>query len=282
MDRQAGGQIETSFARRKGAEVIPSLSVSPQNARDPNVAGRLQSGTLLLFKTPVSYAAGWTLQSRLHQERLLDERPDTVIILEHDPVYTLGRSTRPNDRPGDERILRATGADVHVVNRGGSVTFHGPGQVVVYPILKTTAYAAGPKRLVWLLEEVIIRLLARWNIEGDRLARKPGVWVFSPYLAKIASIGVRIQRGVSLHGFALNVDMDLSPFGLIRPCGLADCRMITMSRLGTTGLSIARVKRDLAELFGEVFGIEWTTTVQIPGDHTGASDEISWFAVSHA
>ncbi|MCA1957121.1 MAG: lipoyl(octanoyl) transferase LipB [Nitrospira sp.] len=246
------------------------------------MAGRLQSGTLLLFTTPISYADGWILQSRLHQERLLDERPDTVIILEHDPVYTLGRSTRPNDRPDDEGILRATGADVQVVNRGGSVTFHGPGQVVVYPILKTTAYAAGPKRLVWLLEEVVIRLLARRNIKGDRVAQKPGVWVFSPCLAKIASIGIRIQRGVSLHGFALNVDMDLSPFKLIRPCGLSDCRMTTMSRLGTTGLSVATVKRDLAEIFGEVFGIEWTTTVQIPDDHIGASDEISRFVPSHA
>lgn len=246
------------------------------------MAGRLQSGTLLLFTTPISYADGWILQSRLHQERLWDERPDTVIILEHDPVYTLGRSTRPNDRPNDERILRATGADVQIVNRGGSVTFHGPGQVVVYPILKTSVYAAGPRRLVWLLEEVVIRLLARWNIEGDRVAQKPGVWVFSPCLAKIASIGVRIQQGVSLHGFALNVDMDLSPFELIRPCGLTDCRMTTMSRLGTAGLSVATVKRDLAELFGEVFGIEWTATVQIPGDHSDASDEISRFVSFHA
>ncbi|MCP9438633.1 MAG: lipoyl(octanoyl) transferase LipB [Nitrospira sp.] len=282
MNSQAGSQIETSFARRMGAEVISSLGVSLQNARDPNVDDRFQNGILLLFNTPVSYATGWILQSRLHQERLLNKRPDTIIILEHDPVYTMGRSTRPDDRPTDERILRATGADVQVVNRGGSATFHGPGQVVVYPVLKVTTYAAGPKRLVWLLEEVILRLLARWNIEGYRLAQKPGVWVLSPFLAKIASIGVRIQQGVSLHGFALNVDMDLSPFGLIRPCGLADCRMTTMSHLGVTGLSVATVKRDLAELFSEVFGIEWTTTVQIPDDQTAAFDERSWLAVSHA
>jgi lipoate-protein ligase B len=188
------------------------------------------------------------------------------------PVYTLGRSTRPSDWLGNEYVLRAQGAELHHVNRGGSITFHGPGQIVVYPILKVAEYAAGPRRLVWLLEEVIIRLLAYWNIRGSRIDNKPGVWVMSSRPEKIASIGIRIDQGVSLHGFALNVDMDLAPFQHIHPCGFTDCIMTSMRNLGATGFSIHKIKHDLARIFGEVFGIEWTTVTEVPCHPVPASD----------
>jgi lipoyl(octanoyl) transferase len=247
---------------QKGAMVTESNALAPltEPIAAESGSGRFRTGTLFIFPSPVSYSAAWEFQLRLHHERLLDRRPDTVMILEHRPVYTLGRSTRPSDWGGDEYALRANGADVHPVNRGGSITFHGPGQIVVYPILKIDAYAAGPRRLVWMLEEVIVRLLARWNIPGCRVDKKPGVWVTSPRPAKIASIGIRIEQGISLHGFALNVDMDLAPFQYIRPCGLMDCFMTSMTNLGKTGFSTDEIKHELARIFGDVFGIEWTTT----------------------
>lgn len=229
-------------------------------------ASRFRSAALFLFHTPISYSTAWALQSRLHQARVLGTRPDSVLIMEHRPVYTLGRSARPCDWDGDVETLRAQGAELHHVNRGGSITFHGPGQLVLYPILKMTDYAAGPRQIVWLLEEALIRLLARWDIDGRRLVKKPGVWITSPLPTKIASIGIRIERGVSLHGCSLNVDMDLGPFGLIRPCGIRDCRMTTMACLNKTGLSIDMIKRDLARIFGEVFGIEWATAVETSDD----------------
>ncbi len=211
-----------------------------------------------VFSEPVPYLTAWDLQSRLHQERLQNLRPDTILILEHSPVYTLGRRTQPSDWGGRESILCADGAELHHVNRGGSVTFHGPGQIVAYPILKVDRYAAGPKHLVWLLEEVIIRLLNDWDIAGTRIAGKPGVWVMSPEPQKLAFIGIRMERGVTLHGIALNVDLDLAPFQRIHPCGLADCRVTSMASVRASRISVDVVKQALAQSFIEVFSLSET------------------------
>ncbi len=225
-----------------------------------------RAGTLLHSASPVPYVTAWELQSRLHRERASGLKPDTVAILEHLPVYTFGRSTRPSDWLGTDQTLDTLRANLVRVNRGGAMTFHGPGQIVVYPILKVTDYATGPRLFVRLLEEVIIQLLARWDIEGRRLDKKPGVWVMTPQPAKIASIGIRIEQGISLHGFALNVDLDLTPFQYIHPCGLTDCRMTSMQDLGGTDCSLNTVKHHLAGIFSEVFAIEWATVTEIPVD----------------
>lgn len=215
----------------------------------------LPHAALQIFSEPVPYLTAWDLQCRLHQERLQNLRPDTILILEHSPVYTLGRRTRPSDWGGRESVLCADGADLHRVNRGGSVTFHGPGQIVAYPILKFARYAAGPRHLVWLLEEVVIRLLADWDIAGTRIAGKPGVWVMSPEPQKLAFIGIRMERGVTLHGIALNVDLDLTPFHRIHPCGLADCPVTSMALVRQSPISIDAVKQVLAQRFIEVFSL---------------------------
>jgi len=182
----------------------------------------------------------------------------------------VGRRTQPSDWLGAEQILRANGADIVPVNRGGAITFHGPGQIVLYPILKVADHASGPRVFVRLLEEVIIRLLAQWGIEGRRIDKKPGVWVMSPHPEKIASIGIRIEQGVSLHGFALNVDPDLTPFDSIRPCGLADCRMTSMRKVRRAELPLADIKHQLAGIFSEIFGIEWTMGTEVPYNHIAA------------
>ena len=225
------------------------------------VVRRSSDGVLLTFSTPVPYSTAWELQSRFHRERQLDLRPDTVLILEHQPVYTLGRTTKLSDWGGNEAALRANGADLWHVNRGGSVTYHGPGQIVAYPIIRLSQHAAGPRQLVWQLEEVTIRLLAKWNIAGSRIDKRPGVWVMKPSPAKIASIGLRIHQGITLHGFALNVDMDLEPFQRIHPCGLPHCPVTSMATLLNTEIPMNEIKNELSHIWSTVFAIEWTLAV---------------------
>jgi lipoate-protein ligase B len=234
---------------------------------------RPSAGTILIFPEPVSYSIAWDLQSRLHSERMLNLRPDTVLILEHQPVYTLGRSTQASHWGGDENVLRANGTELHRVNRGGSVTYHGPGQILMYPILRLAQHAFGPRQLVWLLEEVIIRALNLWKIDGRRIDKKPGVWVMVPEPAKIASIGIRVERGITLHGFALNVDMDLTPFQRIHPCGFTNGPVTSMAALLKTALSVNDIKHDLAQIFGTVFALEWSMVEENPDKHFTAADE---------
>lgn len=238
--------------------MMPVTSASERAMDAPPIeAMKEKSAALFLFQDPVSYATAWDLQSRVHHERVLDTRPDTVLILEHLPVYTLGRSAKSSDWGGDPASLCAGGAEIHQVNRGGSVTYHGPGQVIVYPVLRLTQYARGVKLYVHLLEEVILRCLHEHGIEGQRRDKTPGVWVTTPHDAKIASIGIRVEHGVTLHGIALNVHMDLSPFSRIAPCGLTDCRVTSMAEVLGRPVSVADVKRDLAYQLSAQLGIEW-------------------------
>lgn len=213
---------------------------------------------MVIFQEPISYPVAWELQSRMHRDRVLERRPDTILILEHQPVYTLGRSTRTAHWGGNEERLRANGAEVHRVNRGGSVTYHGPGQIVAYPVLKLTDHASGPTQLVGMLEAVVMRVLKNWQIAGARVHGKPGVWVMEPEPAKVASIGLRIEQGVTLHGFALNVDMDLAPFRRIRPCGIDGCDVTSMGRLLGRSLSIETIKEEVARAFADEFPVDWS------------------------
>jgi lipoyl(octanoyl) transferase len=220
---------------------------------------RIHTGAVRIFPEPVPYLIAWEIQSRLHEERLLDLQPDTVLILEHPPVYTFGRRTKLSHWGGSESALCENGAELHRINRGGSVTFHGPGQIVVYPVLKLDRHAAGPRQLVWLLEEVIIQVLAIWNITGSRIVGKPGVWIMTPEPQKIAFLGLRIEHGVTLHGFALNVDMDLTPFQRIHPCGFPDCCVTSMAAVRRTAVPVNVVKQELAQSFAMVFALNWST-----------------------
>ena len=238
--------------------MISAVAISEVPAEVP-ARERMRQGQaeLLLFQEPMSYATAWELQSRLHHERVTDSRPDTVVILEHRPVFTLGRGTKSSDWGGASAPLQAEGAEVHHVNRGGSVTYHGPGQVIVYPVLRLTQHARGVKQYVEQLESVIIRCLQQHGIAGQRRDKTPGVWVPAPHEAKIASIGIRVDRGVTMHGMALNVQMDLSPFARITPCGLTGCRVTSMAEVLSRPVSVADVRHDLVEQLRAQLGIEW-------------------------
>lgn len=229
--------------------------IDANTVTSPHLNFHIHSGAVRVLPEPVPYLIAWEIQSRLHEDRLLDLQPDTVLILEHPPVYTLGRSTRLSHWGGSESALCEDGAELHHVNRGGSVIFHGPGQIVVYPVLKLDRHAVGPRQLVRLLEEVIIQVLERWNITGSRIVGKPGVWIMTPEPQKIAFLGIRIERGVTLHGFALNVDVDLTPFRRIQPCGFPDCRVTSMAAVCRTAVPVDAVKRELAQTFVTVFAL---------------------------
>jgi len=213
---------------------------------------------LVRFSQPIPYDEAWAIQKKLQEERIAERQGDVLLLLEHSPVFTLGRMTQPAHWSLGGEVLRRTGATLQSVDRGGSITYHGPGQVLGYPILKLSHYCSGPKQYVWKLEEVLIHTLLRWGIEGYRLEKKPGVWVrWNQADAKIAAIGVRIDHGVTIHGFSLNVDLDLSPFSHIMPCGLAQCPITSMAEVKKSALSSAVVAQEIAREFTRTFNIQW-------------------------
>jgi len=188
---------------------------------------------------------------------LAGEAPELVWLLEHPPLYTSGTSARP------EELIEAR-FPVHATGRGGQYTYHGPGQRVVYLMLDLNRRAPDVRRYVTALEEWIIRTLAGFNVRGERREDRIGVWMRRPekgggHEDKIAAIGIRLKRWVSLHGIALNVDCDLTHFSGIRPCGVADARygVTSLTDLGLP-VSMAEVdtalRREFANLFGATMG----------------------------
>ena len=233
-------------------------SIASADVAVPRSQSSRRPATLLEWTNPVAYPDSWTLQRQFHSARLTESELDTLMLLEHQPVYTVGRRAAQTDLGMGEAALRRTGAIVCPVNRGGSVTYHGPGQLVGYPILKLAHYASGPREYVHLLEDVLISVLTSWDIPGCRMDNAPGVWVrVGGDDAKVASIGVRLDHGVTLHGFSLNVEMDLSPFSRIIPCGLAGCRTTSMAEIRGRSIPFRVVASQVATCFATVFNLAW-------------------------
>lgn len=207
----------------------------------------------------LAYREAWSLQRALVARRVLEQCPDILLLVEHDPVFTVGRSGKESHWHGDLHRLRLEGHEVYEVERGGSMTFHGPGQLVGYPILTLRNFCRGPKAYVRLLEEVLIQTLEPWGIRGIRVEKQPGVWVEQKdgALAKIAAIGVRIAQGVTMHGFALNVSVDVTPFSRIVPCGIEGCRVTSLAQATGRPPELPRVRQRLVAVFGDLFGLEW-------------------------
>jgi lipoyl(octanoyl) transferase len=176
----------------------------------------------------VPYGAGLELQARLVSDRQAGRIPDTLLLLEHDPVFTLGRVAKREHLLFPEAELRARGFQVYETGRGGDVTYHGPGQVIGYPILDLAPDRCDVHRYVRDIEEVLIRTCADYGVAASRVPGMTGAWAGQE---KIAAIGVRIARWVTSHGFALNVSADLAPFGLIVPCGLRGRGVTSLERL---------------------------------------------------
>ena len=198
------------------------------------------------------YQEASRLQVALHQARVQNAIGDTLLLTEHLPVYTLGRTTRPAHVGEGWARGMINGIPVLSTDRGGSVTYHGPGQVVGYPILRLRTYCDGPKAYVNRLEEVLIRALDPLGVRAGRRAGMPGVWVGG---RKIAAVGVRISEGVTRHGFALNVANVLSPFAAIVPCGLAGAGMTSVALATGAAFELEAVGRAVVGAFQEVFGL---------------------------
>ncbi len=212
----------------------------------------------------VPYADALALQQQLVAQRKAGEIPDQLLLLQHPPVITLGvksRNDRSHVRETPER-LAARGVDVVETGRGGDVTFHGPGQLVGYPVIDLSPDRRDVHRYVRDLEEVLIRAVAAFGITAGRVPGLTGAWVGDD---KLAAIGVRIARWVTSHGFALNVSTELADFGLIVPCGIADRGITSMEKLIGRPVSMAEVESAVVAAFAEVFEpVEWREAREMP------------------
>ncbi len=199
----------------------------------------------------MKWAEAYALQASLVEQRKRDEIGDQLLFVEHPHVVTMGRNGHDENVLASEEILAKSGIDFHHTNRGGDVTYHGPGQIVGYPVLNLNEWKRDVHQYVRALEDAIIDTLGTFGVRGERSAGATGVWVGG---AKICAIGVHISRWVTSHGFALNVDTDLQYFQYIVPCGLT--RPVTS--LKALGVAVAHdeVKAALRSNFARVFGYE--------------------------
>jgi lipoyl(octanoyl) transferase len=204
----------------------------------------------------MQYGEALELQQQLVAERKQGLVPDHLLLLEHPHVITLGRNGHMENLLASEEILDRAGISFYPTDRGGDVTYHGPGQLVGYPIVDLNPDRRDVHRYVRDLEEVLIRAVAEFGIGARRLDKLTGIWVDEAGRdAKLAAIGVRISRWVTSHGFALNVNTDLSRFGLIVPCGITDKGVTSMERLLGHSIPMAEVETAVTRQFEAVFGL---------------------------
>ena len=211
------------------------------------------SKSLLIDIGTTEYAFAWDLQKTLHDERVSGNIPDTILLTEHFNTYTIGKSGGDDHLLATEDELREGNVSVFRIDRGGDITYHGPGQIVCYPIIDLNNYYLDIHRYMRDLEEVVIRTLQHYGINAHREPEYTGVWVESE---KICAIGVKVSRWVTMHGFAFNVNTDLSYFGRIIPCGIFHKGVTSLSQLLEKNINISEAKKVVAEKFAEVFQTE--------------------------
>ena len=223
----------------------------------------------------IDYQVAWDMQSEINKELIASKRsapdgigtlPHQLLFCEHPAVYTIGKSGNDTNLRIDETELAEIDAKFYRINRGGDITFHGPGQIVGYPIFDLDRFFTDVHQYVRFLEEVVIRLLAEYGIQGHRLKAYTGVWLTGDDLAwrKICAIGVHLSRWVTMHGFALNANTDLSYFNHIVPCGIVDVNKSVTTLQKELGRQVVLddVKSRLKDIFAEVFEFEYISKHQ--------------------
>jgi len=208
---------------------------------------------------PIDYLEAWELQKRIHAEVADGERPGTVLLLEHPPTYTAGKRTEPHEHPADPG-----GAPVIDVDRGGKITYHGPGQLVAYPIVRLPDHVQVVD-FVRRLEEAMIATCAAYDVTTARVPGRSGVWLKADELRqerKIGAIGLRVSRGVTMHGISLNCDVTLDWYDRFVPCGISDAGVTTLSLETGRDVTVAEVRPVLTERLDEM--LAWAPYVPTP------------------
>lgn len=204
----------------------------------------------------LDYESSWQVQRRIQAEVQAGEREDTLILVEHPPVLTLGANFHEENLLLTREEYAAQGIQVVRTDRGGDVTFHGPNQLVIYPIFNLTHHGRDLHRWLRDLEEAVILVCAQFGLDGQRSTVNTGVWVND---RKVAAIGIKVSKWVSIHGIALNCNNDLSPFNLIVPCGIQTHGVTSLSQEAGREISTEDAKPKIIEAFQTVFGITFST-----------------------
>lgn len=200
------------------------------------------------FKKLVEYKEGLKLQ-KLYEDKSLNSKTDFLLLLEHYPVITIGKSGNNLNILFNEDTLKNKGVSIYHTDRGGDVTYHGPGQLVGYPVLNLRYYKKDVKWYVKSLEEVLIKVLNEYGIKAEIIPKLIGVWVKNK---KIASIGVRIRKWITTHGFALNVNNDLTPFSYIIPCGIKNVDITSMKEVLNKEIDMKKLKKNIIKEFKSI------------------------------
>ena len=216
---------------------------------------------LVLQSGVVDYVAAWERQRELSRRVYDGIQPNTLLLLEHPPVYTIGRRGKRDQVLLSDDQLREIGIALYEADRGGEVTYHGPGQLVAYPVLDLKDWG-GPVKYVRTLEQIIIKTLRDFGVEGGVVEGMTGVWVGDE---KIAAIGVKLSRGVTYHGFSINVSADLSPYEHIIPCGILDRGVTSLDKLVGTPVGVDEVAYSLTYHFGAKMGFRMEEVESLPG-----------------
>jgi len=209
----------------------------------------------------MGYAEAWALQKRVVAARKAGAIEDVLLLCEHPHVITQGRNGKREHLLASEHVLRQKGVEFHATDRGGDITYHGPGQIVGYPILHLGAMRRDVAWYVRMLEEAMIQATAELGVAAKRVEGKTGIWVKSENAEeKLAAIGVHISRWVTSHGFAYNVSTDLRYFDLIVPCGIADRKATSLEKLLERSVKREEIAPQIARHLGEVFGLKLKET----------------------
>ncbi len=211
----------------------------------------------------VDYREAHQLQKRLLQEHIEGRGSDTLVLLQHNPVITIGRSGSKSNILLSESALAAAGIEVCEIERGGDVTYHGPGQLTGYPIINLQHFRKDVHWYLRQLEEVIIRVLTEYGITGERIEGYTGVWVGNE---KIAAIGISVRRWITYHGFAFNINPDMSHFQMITPCGITDKGVTSLERLLGYRVDIDEVADRTASAFARVLSVVQVHKSEIQND----------------
>jgi lipoyl(octanoyl) transferase len=223
---------------------------SATSSRSSGSAGPRPPLWVVSDPAPQPYRETWDLQKRLWAQRWAGAIPDTLLFLEHTPVVTLGRNARRENLLLSEALFHQRGVELVEVDRGGDVTYHGPGQLIGYWIFDLRAHRQDVHWFLRTIEEALIRALARFGVDAGRDPSATGVWVEG---MKVAAMGLHLSHWVSTHGFALNVTTDLTPFSWIVPCGLHGRGVTSMKRLGARSLDRAELEREIEAAAAALF-----------------------------